>query len=131
MRIYYAHHTWKYNTPIEDFEMACIRKYFDNDKPKIINPKDEISQDKAESEIMQDCYKAIDGCDALVFSTCSGMVGHGVFNEIVYALNAGKRVFNLHGTGCYEIVDRDIGGLVTDYIFRGDNRMYAVLTSPF
>lgn len=133
MNIYYAHHTWKYGTPIEAFEIECIKRFFNNDDPTVINPKDVVSQDKNEMEIMEDCYSTIKDCDALVFSTFSGMVGHGVFNEVVYALNCGKKVYQLHGMGCYEIDNLDIfmNEVIADFIFRGDNRMYSILNSPF
>ena len=29
MKIYYAHHIWKYGTPIETFEMSVIKNGFD------------------------------------------------------------------------------------------------------
>ena len=133
MKVYYAHHTWKYGTPIELFETECIRKFFGSDDLTVINPKDAVSQDKNETEIMEDCYSTINDCDALVFSTFSGMIGHGVFNEIIYALNCGKKVFHLHGIGCYEIDSLELfmDEVVADFIFRGDNRLYAILNSPF
>lgn len=133
MNIYYAHHTWKYGTLIESFETECINRFFNSDDPKIINPKDVVPQDKNETEIMNDCYAVINDCDTLVFSTFSGMIGHGVFNEIIYALNCGKKVYHLHGIGCYEIESLEffMDEVVSDFIFRGDNRMYAILNSPF
>ena len=133
MKVYYAHHTWKYGTPIELFETECIRKFFGSDDLTVINPKDAVSQDKNETEIMEDCYSTINDCDALVFSTFSGMIGHGVFNEIIYALNCGKKVYHLHGIGCYEIYSLELfmNEVVADFIFRGDNRLYAILNSPF
>lgn len=133
MNIYYAHHTWKYGTPIESFEIECINRFFNNDDLKVINPKDAVSQEKNETEIMNDCYAIINNCNALVFSTYSGMIGHGVFNEIIYALNCGKKVYHLHGIGCYEVESLEffMNEVVSDFIFRGDNRMYAVLNSPF
>lgn len=133
MKIYYAHHSWKYDTPIEQYEMTCIYRQFEGDHPVIVNPKDEILQEKPESEIMQDCYAAINGCDALVFSTYSGMIGHGVFNEIIYAFNTGKKVYHLHGSICWELDDFEffMNEVLRDFIFNGDNRTYAILNSPF
>ena len=82
MKIYYAHHIWKYGTPIEVFEMSVIKNGFDfEDEFEIVNPRDVLSQDISEGEIMKQALLVIDQCDALVFSTISGMVGHGVFNE--------------------------------------------------
>lgn len=67
-----------------------------------------------------------------MFSTFSGMIGHGVFNEIIYAFNAGKKVYQLDGTECIEIRSYTdfIEHGIRDFIFRGDNRMYAVVNSP-
>ena len=60
------------------------------------------------------------------------MIGHGVFNEIIYAFNAGKKVYQLDGTECIEIRSYAdfIEHGIRDFIFRGDNRMYAVVNSP-
>ena len=48
MKIYYAHHVWKYGTPIEDYEIECIKKQFEN--AEIINPRTSLPQDSSESE---------------------------------------------------------------------------------
>ena len=131
MKIYYAHHVWKYDTPIENFEIKCIERQFKD--AVIVNPRTTIPQDQPESVILDYAYKALDDCEAIVFSTFSGMIGHGVFNEIIYAFNAGKKVYQLHGMGCYEIDNLDIfmNEVIADFIFKGDNRMYAILNSPF
>ena len=47
MKIYYAHHVWKYGTPIEDYELECIKKKFDS--AEIINPRTSLPQDRPES----------------------------------------------------------------------------------
>ena len=96
MKIYYAHHVWKYDTPIENFEIKCIERQFKD--AVIVNPRTTIPQDQPESVILDYAYKALDDCEAIVFSTFSGMIGHGVFNEIIYAFNAGKKVYQLDGT---------------------------------
>ncbi len=131
MKIYYAHHTWKYDTKIEEFELNCINRNFKG--ADIVNPKSTICQSDPEDKIMNSAYKTIDSCDALVFSTFSGMVGHGVFHEIIYAFNSGKKVYQLQGTECIEIEDYDdfMMKVFREFIFRGDNRMYAILNSPF
>ena len=51
MKIYYAHHVWKYGTPIEDYEIECIKKQFEN--AEIINPRTSLPQDSSESEILR------------------------------------------------------------------------------
>lgn len=124
MKIYYAHHIWKYGTPIEDYELECIKKKFDS--AEIINPRTSLPQDKPESVILQSAYNTIKDCDALVFSTVSGMVGHGVFNEIAVAVNSGIEVYQLHGNACYRIDDASLKSI----IFAGDNRVYVLLRIP-
>mgnify|MGYP001080317084 CR=1 FL=1 len=93
MKIYYAHHVWKYDTPMENFEIKCIERQFKD--AVIVNPRTTIPQDQPESVILDYAYKALNNCDAIVFSTFSGMIGHGVFNEIIYAFNAGKKVYQV------------------------------------
>lgn len=128
MKIYYAHHIWKYGTPIEVFEMSVIKNGFDfEDEFEIVNPRDALSQGISESEIMKQAFLMIDQCDALVFSTISGVVGHGVFNEVLYALNKGIQVFCLMGDDCYLVEDKEI---FKDIIFKGDNRVYALVNVP-
>ena len=128
MKIYYAHHIWKYGTPIEVFEMSVIKNGFDfEDEFEIVNPRDALSQGISESEIMKQAFLMIDQCDALVFSTISGVVGHGVFNEVIYALNKGIQVFCLMGDDCYLVEDKEI---FKDIIFKGDNRVYALVNVP-
>lgn len=125
MKIYYAHHVWKYGTPIEDYELECIKKKFDS--AEIINPRTSLPQDRPESVILQSAYDTIKGCDALVFSTVSGMIGHGVFNEIAVAVNHGIPIYQLEGNDCYKIADANL----KDIIFRGDNRVYALVHTPY
>ena len=124
MKIYYAHHVWKYGTPIEDYELECIKKKFDS--AEIINPRTSLPQDNPESAILQSAYDTIKGCDALVFSTVSGMIGHGVFNEIAVAVNHGIPIYQFEGNTCYKINDADL----KEIIFRGDNRVYALVRVP-
>ena len=125
MKIYYAHHLWKYGTPIEDYELECIKKKFED--AEIINPRTLLPQDKPESEIMQLAYDTIKGCDVLVFSTVSGMIGHGVFNEIAVAVNSGISIYQFEGNTCYEMKDVDL----KDIVFQGDNRVYALVRIPY
>lgn len=124
MKIYYAHHIWKYGTPIEDYEIECIKKKFDS--AEIINPRTSLPQDRPESVILQSAYDTIKGCDALVFSTVSGMIGNGVFNEIAVAVNSGIQLYQLEGNNCYRIDDAKL----KDIIFCGDNRVYALIHAP-
>lgn len=124
MKIYYAHHIWKYNTPIEEYELECITKQFKD--AEIINPRITLPQDKPENKILQYAYQIIQKCDALVFSTVSGLIGNGIFNEIAVAVNSGKKLYQIEGDTCYAISDANI----KDIIFNGNNRIYALVHSP-
>lgn len=124
MKIYYAHHVWKYGTPIVDCEIECIKKQFEN--AEIINPRTSLPQDSSESEILRVAYNTVKNCDALVFSTVSGMIGHGVFNEIAVATNSGIDVYQLEGNVCYKMKSVNL----KDIIFQGNNRVYALLHMP-
>ena len=136
MKIFYSHHVWKYNTPIEDFEIECIKRDFSNcvcdcnDSVEVINPRNSIPQDIPESEIMSAAYNLIGECDAFVFSTLSGVIGHGVFNEILCALNNEIPVYQFDGNSCF-LLDCSAhefkNSYVKDFIFKGDNRIYALL----
>lgn len=106
MKVYYAHHIWKYGTPIEDYELDCIKKRFED--AEIINPRTNLPQELSESEILDAAYGMIKDCDALVFSTVSGMIGHGVFNEITIAVNSGVAIYQLEGDSCYNMNIRRI-----------------------
>ena len=125
MKVYYAHHIWKYGTPIEDYELNCIKQRFKD--AEIINPRTSLPQGKPESEILKVAYDTIKDCDALIFSTVSGMIGHGVFNEIAVAVNSGVSIYQLEGDSCYKIDDIDL----KEIIFRGENRVYALVRTPY
>ena len=125
MKVYYAHHIWKYGTPIEDYELDCIKKRFED--AEIINPRTNLPQELSESAILDAAYGMIKDCDALVFSTVSGMIGHGVFNEIAVAVNSGVTIYQLEGDSCYKMDDIDL----KEIIFRGDNRVYARVRTPY
>jgi hypothetical protein len=83
MKIYYAHHLWKYNTPIEEYEIELIRKTFPG--ATIINPNTDIQQNQEEAQIMADCIASVETCDVVVFSSMDGVIGKGVFDEVAKA----------------------------------------------
>lgn len=96
----------------------------------IINPHISLPQDAPESVIMETAFETINTCDVLIFSTVSGMIGHGVFDEVLFALN--------HGIDVYEIVGNELRAVdnvfefmnnIEKFIFDGDNRKYAILSS--
>lgn len=90
LKIYYAHHLWKYNTEIEEYELNLIRQTFPN--ATICNPSVDINQHQNESDIMKDCLEAVDDSDIVVFSSVSGVVGKGVYDEVTRA----KKVCYIH-----------------------------------
>lgn len=91
--IYYAHHLWKYDTEIEEFELDIIRKKLPN--YEIINPNKyfDFSEDMTEDEIMEICKNTVAKSNALIFSSLSGVIGFGVFSEIQKAFDIGIPVF--------------------------------------
>lgn len=80
MRVYYAHHVWKYNTGIETYEIGLIKNRFPS--AEIVNPNGYIEQGNPTEKIMKDCIEEVENCDALVFSTISGVVGKGLVREV-------------------------------------------------
>lgn len=125
MRIYFAHHRWKYGTPIEDYEIGLIKARFGEDT-EIVNPRTDLPLGSPEPKLMAAAYNAIANCDAFVFSTFSGMVGYEVFNEIAFAVNTGAEVYQLEGDGCYP-VGRPAPKRI---VFKGDEEIYAVFKAP-
>ena len=101
--IYYAFHQWKYDTEIEEFELDIIRKKLPN--YEIINPNKyfDFSEDMTEEEIMNICLETVRACEALVFSSLSGVVGRGVFSEVSLAMELGKDVYYLHEDDIVEV----------------------------
>lgn len=119
MRIYYAHHLWKYGTEIERYEIALM----DAACPgcTIFNPNGGIYQGGEEAGIMLDCVAAVDQCDALIFSDLSGVVGKGVITEIERAQAAGKPVGRILGHAVRWLQSRVEYRLLNT----GCNRVYA------
>ena len=131
MKIFYSHHCYKYGTPIEEYEMELIRSGTPIEEVTIINPKNALPQDAPESVIMEDAFSIIANCDALVFSTVSGMIGRGVFDEVIYALNHGKPVYEIYGDDIIEVEGiLAFESRIYRLIFNGDNRRYAILYPP-
>lgn len=93
MKIYYAHHLWKYGTEVEAWELDLIRQRFPG--CEIINPNGAIEQGRPSEDIMADCLQKVRECDVLVFSTLSGVIGKGVFHELVEAVNLRRPIYCL------------------------------------
>lgn len=86
---------WKYDTPIEEFELGVIKKAFP--KTDIFNPNHNIDESGTGKDIMNKCFKIIRSCDALIFSDISGMVGKGVLDEIRLAQTLKIPVYRIVG----------------------------------
>ena len=91
MKIYYAHHLWKYNTKIEINEIDIIKKSFPSSQ--IINPNKSISQFGDSIDIMKLCLDSLSDCNILIFSAVNGIIGRGVFREIERAEQLGMKIY--------------------------------------
>lgn len=94
-RIYYAHHQWKYGTPVEAYELGLIRSYFPN--ADIFNPFTDLNvYGRSEEQIMEQCLKEVRAADIVVFSSMDGSVGKGVYTEIETAVQLRKLILYIH-----------------------------------
>ena len=92
--IYYAHHQWKYGTKIEEYELNLIKRYFPY--AKIFNPSTDLIHTKSELEIMEECLETVDNSDIIVFSSMDGVVGIGVYTEVMEAQKKGKLILYIN-----------------------------------
>lgn len=90
--IYYAHHQWKYGTKIEEYELDLIKRYFPH--AEIFNPAIDLKfKDCGDEEIIMDeCLEIVDKSDIVIFSAMDGMIGIGVYKEVMAAKETGKLV---------------------------------------
>lgn len=124
MNVYYAHHMWKYNTPIEEHELEVIKAHFP--EYKIINPNRDIQQSCVESETIMNCFEALMESDIFVFSTVSGVVGKGVCIEIQFAEYCKMPIYELKDNSLFK-TDR-----VNIYLTNsGNTRAYAVVHGEY
>ena len=92
LKIYYAHHQWKYGTKIEEYELDLIKAYFPN--AVIFNPAVDLNVDgKNEDEIMCICLDQVKISDMVIFSSTDGLVGIGVFKEVTKAKDLGIPIY--------------------------------------
>lgn len=95
LKIYYAHHQWKYGTKIEDYEISLIQSYFPN--ATIFRPSADLNvEGKSEDEIMNICLNQIKMFDMVIFSSMDGLVGIGVFKEVAHAKDLGMPVYYIY-----------------------------------
>ena len=115
--IYYAHHQWKYHTPVEGYELDLIRRYFPN--AKIFNPSADLkTKSDSEEEIMKECLSTVEKSDIVVFSSLDGTVGKGVYREVLHAQNIGKLVLYIF----QDSLTTDFGLYIN---YNGTDRTYA------
>ena len=120
MRIYYAHHMWKYGTEIEKYEISLIKSSFPG--AEIINPATDISHEGTEDEIMQRCFEKVDSSDATVFSSISGVVGKGVYDEV----HRSKAVYYIYNNAVLQF-----GGALCLIPDSGTKRLYATVETGY
>lgn len=125
MKIYYAHHMWKYNTKEERMEIEAIKKIFPNSN--IINPNGSVIETGNEAEAMEQCFNFIRESDILIFTTLNNKIfGRGVYDEISLALQLGMKVFLLKEDTLLKI--NDINSICEIIIDKTkSNREYAKL----
>lgn len=124
-RIYYAHHQYKYNTKIEEYELDLINKLLPS--YKVLNPNGDVAFKKSssEEERMDEFLNAVSNCDALVFSSLSGVVGKGVYKEVNLALYLKKPVYYLHDNDLERYYYSDFD------IINESNRIYAIVGDEY
>lgn len=86
---YYAHSVLKYDTYVEEYEYSLI-------PGRVVNPNGIVDQNLSEEEIMKQCFKLIDICDDLVFSSLDGVIGKGVADEIMYAFTKNMPIYYIY-----------------------------------
>ena len=119
-KIYYAHHLWKYNTSIEEYELNLIKRYFPYHE--IINPNGHIEQNREELEIMKDCLTCIEDCGILIFSSINGVVGRGVLDEFKKASKLGLQIYYIMDDILYDARGYDFKLMKSE-----NNRLYAII----
>ena len=103
LTIYYAHHRWKYGTQIEAYELDLIRKYYP--LADIFNPSEHLDvEGKSEEEIMKDCLSTVRDSDIVIFSSMDGVIGKGVYEELMEAKRNNKPIMYIH----YDTIISDI-----------------------
>lgn len=123
MKIYYAHHRWKYGTEIETYEQNLIKATFP--EATVVNPSKDIAAISywLDKDPMYYPDDQVASSDILVFSSVDGVIGRGVYEEILEAEILGKPVYYIYQdelTQGFSIVKKNKP--VTD-------RLYATVTS--
>ena len=67
----------------------------------VVNPNGLVNQNDNVSRIMFACYEQILSCDALAFSPVNGIIGLGVYQEILFAQGLGLPIYEVYGGKVY------------------------------
>jgi hypothetical protein len=70
--VYYAHAMRIYGQPVEERELKLITKRFTG--THIVNPTSYSNQPEKKKNVMESCYRLMDGCDDLVFRRWQGII---------------------------------------------------------
>lgn len=125
MKIYYAHHQWKYNTPLEDMEIKNIKNTFKD--CEIINPNGALDiEGNTEEEIMEQCFEYVRECDIVAFSTIQyDYIGIGVYQEILEGFKNNKEVYLVGEYYTLKFTNEDFDRLIITIDHTKNERLYA------
>ena len=114
-KIYYAHHRWKYGTQIEAYELDLI----------IFNPSEHLDvKGRSEEDIMRDCLAAVKDADVVIFSSMDGVIGKGVYDELMYAIENDKPILYIF----YDhLIGLDVLNVCVHYDPSNGERTYALV----
>lgn len=94
MRIYYAHHRWKYGTRVEKYELDLIRSAYP--EAEIFNPATDLDVKHTEAATMAECLRQVRNSDLVIFSSMDGVIGKGAYEELEEAKNAKIPILYIH-----------------------------------
>lgn len=129
MRVLYSHHDWVKGTSIEGFEIDNIA---DLCRDKLIPADTQEELSIIDPFKSSDWLEDLDTCQALVFTSISGMISLTIYNQVVCALNRDKKVYyylsgRLHLVGG---VDGFVGSFAKNVVYNGDEEVYALINVP-
>lgn len=59
----------------------------------IFNPSENLDvEGRSEEDIMRDCLAAVKDADVIIFSSMDGVIGKGVYDELMYAIENDKPI---------------------------------------
>ncbi len=125
--VYYAHHLYKYNTKVEEYELEVIKKRLPT--LEIINSNGDVFHEDLsdENNIIDKCFDAIakPGVIALVFSSVGGVVSKNVYDEVFKAKELNRIIYYL---------DKNILTLCNKLEFKiinESNLVYAIINNAY